>query len=157
MSDLVNLAATIGDRFTTNISNSVSSLTAQQWIRIIVVACGYMLLRPYVLKLGARQQMKQHERDEADAEERARVTPNEIRGFKVVAPVPEDSDSDDGGSVNVGGAGARQHSSSATDWGKKARRRQRQLVKKIMADHERLLEEQQEDDEDKDIQEFLVD
>ncbi len=151
MADLMNMATTFGNRVTANLSNSFSHLTVQQWIRLVAIVGAYLLLRPYLIKLGARIQMKQHEKEEAaSAEERANeaeMTPNDFRGHKVV--IPEESDSEDDGDEGA--------QASAADWGKRARRRQRHMVKKILADHEKKLAEQQEDDEDKDIQEFLVD
>ncbi len=153
MSGLANLAATFGNRVSTNLSNSFSSLTLQQWIRLVAVAGAYLLLRPYLIKIGAKIQMKQHEKEEAAAEEEralaaAKMTANEFRGHKVLMPEDSDSDSDDGRDGEQAASGA--------DWGKRARRRQRQMVKKILAEHEKKLQEQQEDEEDKDIQEFLV-
>ena len=105
-----------------------------------------MLLRPYVIKLGARSQMKAHERAEADAEElaKAEISPNELRGH---VDLPEDSDDE---------IEEIQAEATGPDWGKKARRRQRNMIKKLLEAEERRLEESKEEEEDKDIEEFLV-
>ncbi len=158
MEGLVDLATSFGERVTNNLSQTFSSLTVQQWIRLVAVVGAYLLLRPYIIKLGAKVQMKEHEKQEDQAaEEQAKE--KTIDGRKVVLPEESDSDDDDGdGDGDVGkGQAASGSTTSAADWGKKARRRQRNMVKKMLAEHERKLQEQQEDEEDKDIQEFLVD
>jgi hypothetical protein len=104
-----------------------------------------MLLRPYLIKLGGRAQMKSHEEEaaRADAEAKAKISPNELRG-KV--EIPEDTDEEDEATGE----------SSGPDWGKKARRRQREMIKKLLDAEEQRLRESQEELEDKDIEEFLV-
>lgn len=149
MADVVNLVGIGYDRLTTNMRKSFDGMSPEKWIRIVIIVGTYMLLRPYLLKLGGRSQMKQHEKEAAEAEEeakaQAKMSPNEFRGHKV--DVPEDSGDDDDE------ADAR---ASATDWGKKARRRQRTMVKKIIDAEEKRLQDLQDDEEDKDIQEFLT-
>jgi len=102
-----------------------------------------MLLRPYIIKLGARSQMKSHEKAEADAQAKAEISPNELRGF---AEIPEDSDDE---------IEEIQAEATGPDWGKKARRRQRNMIKKLLEAEERRLEESKEEEEDKDIAQFL--
>jgi len=99
-----------------------------------------MLLRPYIIKLGSRAQMKTHER-ESEETAKAAISPNELRGR---VEIPEDSDSEE------------EAQSSSADWGKKARRRQRDMIKKLLDAEERRLQESKEEEEDKDIEEFLV-
>lgn len=158
MDGIKNLASTVSSRFTNNVTASFSALTLQQWIRLVAIVGAYLLLRPYILKLGARFQMKQLEKEgeesEREAARLAALTPNELRGQnkKLVLPDESDSEGDEAEGGSAGGGG-----SSATDWGKKARRRQRHMVKKMLEAHEKKLAEEQADEEDKDIQEFLVD
>lgn len=103
-----------------------------------------MLLRPYLIKLGARSQMQSHENAEMEAQAKAEISPNQLRGQ---INIPEDSDDeDDDPQADVSGA----------DWGKKARRRQRTMIKKLLEAEERRLQESKEEEEDKDIEEFLV-
>lgn len=102
-----------------------------------------MLLRPYLLKLGARSQMKTHEQESFEAEQTAKapISPNDLRGQ---VNLPEDSDEEEEGE------------STSADWGKKARRRQRDMIKKLLEAEERRLQESKEEEEDKDIEEYLV-
>lgn len=156
MADVVQLVGIGYDRLTTNMRKSFDGMSPEKWIRVVIIVGTYMLLRPYLLKLGGRSQMKQHEREAAEAEEEAKrkeaaakMSPNEFRGHKV--EVPDDSDEEEDGD------GAQGAQASAADWGKKARRRQRTMVRKLIEAEEKRLQELQEDDEDKDIQEFLTD
>lgn len=141
--DIVEYLYTLAENFQRNISETFSTMTPEKYIRLIVIVGAYALLRPYIMKIGARVQGREHEK-EVDTDEMAAaaaaISPNSLRGQ---VQVPDDS-SDEGEGM-------------AGDWGKKARRRQRQMVKKILDAEAELRREQQEDDEDKDIQEFLVD
>lgn len=139
MDSLVGLLSTAGQRFTTNIKGTFDGMSAEKWIRVVIIVGAYMLLRPYIIKLGEKSQMKSHEK--AEEQPLADVTPNQLRGQ---VDIPEDSDDEPEGG------------STAADWGKKARRRQRNVIKKILDAEERRLREEQEDEEDKDIEEFLV-
>lgn len=106
------------------------------------------LLRPYIIKLGGKAQMQQHEDESAEAI-RGTISPNELRGQKAMVRLPgEDSDSEDEDAANG--------ESSAADWGKKARRRQRMVIKKLIEAEEDRLRESKEEEEDKDIEEFLL-
>ncbi|KUI52578.1 hypothetical protein VM1G_06812 [Cytospora mali] len=151
MNDLLNFFYVIYERFTRNLRGSLEGMSPEKWIRIVIVVGAYVLIRPYILKLGGKVQMAQHEKEaaaaeaEAEAKAKAKMSPNQLRGHTV--NVPEDSD--DSEAEEEGQA-------SATDWGKKARRRQRTMIKKILNAEEKRLRELQEDDEDKDIQEFLT-
>ncbi|PSR94327.1 protein trafficking Pga2, partial [Coniella lustricola] len=137
------------NNLTTNLRNSFAGMAPENWIRLVIIVGTYMLIRPYLLKLGAKTQMKQHEKEAAETKaaaiEQAKMSPNELRGHKI-AGIPEDSDEEE----------VAQAESTSADWGKKARKRQRQMIKKILDAEEKRLQDLQEDDEDKDIQEFLV-
>jgi hypothetical protein len=155
MDTLRSLLTTAGERFTNNIQSGFSNMTAEKWIRIIIVAGAYALLRPYIIKLGARQQMKAHEHEAAEAEaehQAAQISPNQLRGQ---VDIPEDSSDEE-----EAGARARDKETTAavtaTEWGKKARRRQRDVIKKLLDAEEERLRQLHEDEEDKDIEEFLV-
>lgn len=150
MADVVKLAGIGLDRFTTNMRATLDGMSPEKWIRLVMIVGAYALLRPYLIKLGGKNQMKQHEKEaeeaEAEAKEKAKMSPNELRGHKV--EIPEDSDDDDEEAAAE---------ATSTDWGKKARRRQRTMVKKILEAEQKRLQDLQDDDEDKDIQEFLTD
>ncbi|EFX01224.1 duf1531 domain containing protein [Grosmannia clavigera kw1407] len=166
LNDLVTLAR---ERFSTNVSASISNLSAQQWIRLIAIAGAYMLLRPYLMKIGGKMQMRQLEAEHDAAEQEAlalaakkrpALSPNDLRG--TAAPgsmtgllgLDGDSDSDDDNDDDNNNAPA---TSSGADWGKNARRRQRKMVRQLLSAHEKQLAEAQADEEDKDIAEFLQD
>ena len=139
-------ATTASDRITTNLRDSFATLSPYKAIRLVVIICGYLLIRPYLMKWAGAQQMKQHEAEEeasrAERERIAAMSPNELRGLKVAAEIPG-SDAD------------LEAESSSTDWGTRARRRQREVLRRIMDAEEKRLEEITADEEDKDIEEFL--
>ncbi|GAB1314188.1 Processing of GAS1 and ALP protein 2 (Fragment) [Madurella fahalii] len=143
MDGIVNVASTLGNRFSTNLKATFTDLTPEKWIRVVIVAGFYLLLRPYLIKLGARSQMQAHEQDHVGPEAEAKISPNELRG-KI--EIPENTDDEDEASAEA----------SSADWGKKARRRQRDMIKKMLEAEERRLQETREEEEDKDIEEFLV-
>lgn len=151
MADILELAGIGYDRFTTNFRKSFEGMSPEKWIRIVIIVGTYCLIRPYLMKLGGKAQMKQHEKEAAEAkaeeEKKAKMSPNELRGYK---EIPEDSDDE-------GGEGQAEGQTTSTEWGKKARKRQRHMIKKILDAEEQRLQELQDDDEDKDIQEFLTD
>jgi hypothetical protein len=155
METLRGLATMLGDRLANNVKSGFTNMTAEKWIRIIVVAGAYALLRPYIIKLGAKQQMKAHERQEAEdaAAAEAAITPNQLRGQ---IDIPDDS-SDEEDMLQPGAQKKEVPAAvTATEWGKKARRRQRNVVKKLLDAEEERLRQLHEDEEDKDIEEFLV-
>lgn len=156
MDGILNLLYIAYERFTRNLRGTLEGMSPEKWIRIVIIVGTYMLVRPYLLKLGGKVQMNQHEKEaaeaEAEAEAKAKLSPNELRGHKI--QIPEDSDDSD--AEGEGEGEGKKSSSSAADWGKKARRRQRTMVKKLLDAEEKRLQELQEDDEDKDIEEFLT-
>ncbi|KAI1438746.1 DUF1531-domain-containing protein [Xylaria sp. CBS 124048] len=135
------LVTLIADRLTNNVSMSFTNMTLQQWIRLVAIVGAYALLRPYVIKMGAKHQEKQFAK--AQEEDIANITPNELRGQ---LQVPEESDDDDD----------EQGESTGADWGKKARQRQRRMIKQLLDAEEKRLQETLDEQEDKDIEEFLV-
>lgn len=157
MDGIINLLYIAYERFTRNLRGTLEGMSPEKWIRIVIIVGTYMLVRPYLLKLGGKAQMNQHEKEaaeaEAEAEAQAKMSPNELRGHKI--QIPEDSDDSDAEGEGEGKKSS-STSSSATEWGKKARRRQRTMVKKLLDAEEKRLQELQEDDEDKDIEEFLT-
>ena len=121
---------------------ALENMSLSKWIRLVVIVGGYLLLRPYLLKLGARTQMKEHEKSDSDT--KAKTSAVDLQS-KV--DIPEDTDDEE----EVPAAEA------AAKWGKKARRRQRTVIKKLLEAEEERLQEQQADDDDEDIKEFLED
>lgn len=136
--------AKYGQNMSNNLHSTFTNMTIQGWIRLIVIVGGYMLLRPYALKwLGKRQfeSMEEQERkDREEEEERAKITPNQLRGEKGPAEFEELSD-DEG-------------ESTASNWGAKARVRQRTMIKQMLEREERR---RLEEEDDKDIEDLLED
>ncbi|CAK7265471.1 hypothetical protein SEPCBS57363_001600 [Sporothrix epigloea] len=170
MTGLGDAVSLVGGRVVNNVSSSFGSLTLQQWIRLIAFAGAYMLLRPYLIKLGGRLQMKQHEADEKAslaeavaiaAGEKPALSANDLRGGgKKSTAVPAGLGSDLDDSDDETGPGATSTASgtaSGTDWGKNARKRQRKMLRQMLEAHEQQLADAQADEEDKDIEEFLED
>lgn len=120
-------------------------METKNYIRLVAAVGAYLLLRPYLIKLGAKQQRKQHEMvDHPPETNPAKISANALRG-----QVPEDSDDDEGAQTgNATGGGG--------NWGKKARKRQRQVLKKLLEAEEQRLKELEEAEEDKDLEEFLM-
>jgi hypothetical protein len=136
--------ATWYGNFTRNTSAGFARMTPKSWIRLITAVGAYILLRPYLMKLGAHLQKKQLEKEEARMEEeRAVVSANELRtGRKIQIPGVESEDDEE--EVREG------------EWGRKARVRQRKIVKKAMERHEELLS-MVGHESDKDIEDLLHD
>ena len=131
-----------------NLTQSFSRLTVQQYLRLLIMACAYMLLRPYLVKLGGKFQAKDHER-ELDVDEMrssAAISPNSLRGQ---VQLPEDSDSEE---ENEAGKGT----GTSVSWGKKARKRQRHMIRKLIEAEEQRRAAEEEADSDEEIKEFLV-
>ncbi|KAG5949022.1 hypothetical protein E4U53_006065 [Claviceps sorghi] len=128
-----------------NIAEGVTTMTTQAWIRVIVIAGGYMLLRPYLQQLVTKGAVRKMEADDkkardADGLPHPEMTPNEYRGIKdKLYALENDHDGADG---------------TGADWGQKARVRQRQMLRELLEEDERRRAAQ---DEDADIQEFLED
>ncbi|OAA66069.1 hypothetical protein ISF_03907 [Cordyceps fumosorosea ARSEF 2679] len=130
-----------GNNASNNLQETFTKMTLQGWIRLTVIVGGYLLLRPYILKLSVKTAVsKMEEEDERERAKAAAMTPNELRGAKQQL---EEHLEDDNGE----GTGA--------DWGQKARVRQRTMLKEMLeAEEQRRMEEEE---DDKDIAEFLED
>ncbi|RDA86579.1 hypothetical protein CP532_5993 [Ophiocordyceps camponoti-leonardi (nom. inval.)] len=129
-----------GHNASNNLQESFSQLTLKSWIRLTVFVGGYMLLRPYIMKMATktavRKMEEEDEKSRKDQAAEAKITPNEFRGIKEkISGLQDDGE----------GSGA--------DWGGRARMRQRQMLKDLLEEEER----RQAAKDDADIQEFLVD
>lgn len=131
--------AQYGQNASNNFSDAFNRMTLQNWIRLTMIVGGYMLLRPYVLKLSTKVAVKkleqQEEKEREEEAKLAKMTPNELRGLK------DDDEIDEGAD------------GSSADWGSKARIRQRKMLKKLLEEEE---ERRIDRDDDADIQEFYV-
>ncbi|KAF7562093.1 hypothetical protein G7046_g2028 [Stylonectria norvegica] len=125
-----------GSNASNNLANTFDNMTMKHWIRLIVIIGGYMLLRPYAMKLGGkvavRKMEEEHERT------KAQISPNELRGQG-----PDETEGADDEAVATG-----------ADWGQKARTRQREILKRMVeAEEQRKMDEE----DDKDIEDLLED
>ncbi|KAK9775543.1 putative Protein trafficking Pga2 [Seiridium cardinale] len=145
INQLFGLIGVVGERFATNLGASFSTMTLKHWIRLVMIVGTYLLVRPYMVKLGAKYQEKQFEKV-AEADSAAAISPNQLRGQ---VDIPEESDDEE---QDLEATAA----TTSSDWGKKARKRQRVMLKKLIDAEEKRLEELQEDEEDKDIEQYLT-
>jgi hypothetical protein len=141
VSDVATYLLRLAEERTTGLRETWESLNLHRMIRLVIIIGGYLLIRPYLIKLTGKAQMEQHEREDREAKKRAEISPNELRGMRVTADIPDAEEVD---------------TSTSTDWGNKARKRQRQALRKMLEAEEKRLEELQEDEDDKDIEEFLI-
>lgn len=145
------------DRFKTNTGKSFSDMGPKDYIRFVIIIGTYLLIRPYLLKLGAHIQKKQLEKEEKRAEEERKareggLNANDLRGgSKIDIPGVESEDEDEEEMVVDATTGERVH-----EWGRKARVRQRKFIRKTMEEHERRLAEKA-TESDQEIEDLLED
>lgn len=120
------------DRLVDNSIKSFEGMTAQRWIRIIVIIGGYMLLRPWLLKFAADRQKKQFESeaDELGLSESRGPNANDLRGGKAKK----------GSNVGEGKVIGEVKEESKND---KAKAKQRKNVEKKLMEAEEIQEERQ--------------
>ncbi|OJD33335.1 trafficking pga2 [Diplodia corticola] len=144
--DILSLLSTWGSNFSTQTTKTFSELRPLDYIRLVTIIGAYCLLRPYLMKLGAYLQRRQHEADSQSGQAAgAPFSANDLRGGKKepkVAIPGVESDSED---------------EEKDDWGRAARLRQRKFVRQLLEAHETKLREEAEAESDKEIEEFLVD
>ncbi len=72
------------DRLVNNSMASFEEMTAQRWIRIILIVCAYLLVRPWLLKGAENRQKRLMAQDAADLGLDGGDGPNanDIRGRK---------------------------------------------------------------------------
>jgi hypothetical protein len=148
-----NQLSTWANNFVRNAIHMWDGMTLIKYIRLIAIVGAYALLRPYLMKLGAKLQAKEHEKEldpyemaTKDEQGKAKLSPNQLRGVDGKVVELQESDSEEEAATG-----------SDVKWGKKARKRQRAVIKKVLEDEERIRRELQEEEEDKDIMEYLVD
>ncbi|KAK8111855.1 uncharacterized protein PG998_008312 [Apiospora kogelbergensis] len=142
---LVGVFAVAGERLVTNSKASFDGMDTIMWLRVVVIVCGYLLIRPYLMQLGAKAQEKQFGKGIEDTDNQGKISPNELRGVK--EEIPDNSDDENEATTAQ---------ASATEWGKKARKRQRTMLKKMIDAEEKRLQDLQDDEEDKDIEQYLI-
>lgn len=70
------------DRLVNNSIKSWEEMSAQRWIRIVVVVGAYLLIRPYLLAHAERSRKKRADKEAADLGLDAGTTANDFRGGK---------------------------------------------------------------------------
>ncbi|RFU81968.1 hypothetical protein TARUN_230 [Trichoderma arundinaceum] len=132
-----------GSNASNNLQKSFSDLSTQGWLRLIMVVCTYLLIRPHIIKYSTKYAVNKLEeqdvKDKQQAKEAvAKMSPNDMRGLSSVAE--DDVDADEGAD------------GSSADWGSKARVRQRKVLRKMLeAEEQRRWEEE----DDADIRDLL--
>ena len=155
--------------FINNLHGSFARLKPEGWIRLVWIVGAYLLLRPYLVKLGARRQQKQHEASQADDDTGAELHPNDLRGGKKAATMATPGDKSTSGakagkqlSVATGkkttmpkaGNHGGDTEAKAGEWGNNARARQRKVMRAMSEKQEQRLQAEQEE-ELGDIQDLL--
>ncbi|KAF2829650.1 hypothetical protein CC86DRAFT_367605 [Ophiobolus disseminans] len=130
------------DRLVSNSIKSFEGMTAQRWIRVIVIVGGYMLVRPYLLKFAADRQKAQFEKeaDELGLGEGRGPNANDLRGGKAT------KGTNDGAGKVLGEV----KDEGKEDWGNSTKTRQRKNVEKKLMEAEEL-------EEEREIRQFLRD
>jgi len=154
MADIINqiyeVFAFWGHNLKTNITLSFTNMDTQGYIRMVAIVGAYLLIRPYLMKLGAKAQGRQHEKEIDPSKmassngKKAKISANSLRGQ---VEILDDSDEDE----EEGKATA-----TEMNWGKKARKRQRQMIKKVLETGEKKKMDEQESEDDKEMEEWLL-
>ncbi|KAF4119697.1 Protein trafficking PGA2 [Geosmithia morbida] len=129
-----------GQRFSNNLQSAFEDMGPKEWLRLVIIAGGYMLFRTQIMRWLGRRQLDEMEKQDAK-EKVAKISPNELRGAKAPGDELDDLDNEDA-------------QATSADWGSKARTRQRLMLKQLMEAEERR---KQEEDDDKDIADLLED
>lgn len=116
-------------------------MSTQGWLRLVMVVCTYLLIRPYILNYSTKHAVKKLEEQDAKdkeyaQEQVAKMSPNDLRGL---GSVEEDVDADEGAD------------GSKANWGSKARVRQRKVLRKILEAEEQRRYEEESDEDIKDL------
>jgi hypothetical protein len=143
--EVTSTLSTWKGNFLRNSKGAFNGMSPKQWIRLTVIVCAYLLLRPYLLKLGAKVQERQMEKAarESAVDPDTKINANYLRGGAKKIDIPGvDSDSEE--------------EAKGEQWGRKARLRQRKVVKRAMEIHEQNLRDKG-NESDKDIEDLLED
>lgn len=129
--------------FWRNATHMFDGMEWTRWLRLVAIIGAYVLIRPYLERYAAKYQEKQYakidkDHDIKEAQARAAMSANELRGGPRVVEVDEDE--------AAGTTGA--------DWGKAAKKKQKQ-TKKVAA--EKAKQEEDEDSwSDPDVSDLLT-
>ena len=135
-----------------NTADAFHKLNPTDYIRLITIICAYLLIRPYLMKIGAKIQQKEYDRKagpvEMDGQGSKAVDSFSQQTKQLHNHRDSDSDSDNDSDGEREGEGV--------NWGQRARLRQRKIVRRALAEHERNLQEMQQTESDKEIEDLLI-
>ncbi|KAF2096696.1 DUF1531-domain-containing protein [Rhizodiscina lignyota] len=146
--DVLNLLSLWAGNFHRNTTKAFADLRPKDYIRLVIIIGAYCLLRPYLMKLGAKLQARGYEREDRAAQEEAektRLNGNDLRGTRIALPGIESDDEED------------EDEAEASSWGRKAKLRQRKMIRKKLEEQEERLRSMQEEESDQDIADLLED
>jgi hypothetical protein len=139
--------STWAGNFQRNTTSAFAEMRPKDYIRMVIIIGTYCLIRPWLMKLGAHMQAKQHKKDSEEEIAGAEIHPNELRGGQGKIEIPGLGDSDEEEDAEDTQPG---------QWGRTARVRQRKFIRQTLEKAEQKLKDEQEDESDKEIEEFLV-
>ncbi|KAK9236048.1 hypothetical protein V1525DRAFT_408135 [Lipomyces kononenkoae] len=113
--------------------DNLKEYTLKDFFPIFIVITGYMLFRPYLMKLGGELQKREHRK----ASEQAKA---EAAAKAMAPPKPDDQFIEE---------------STQSVWGRNARRRQKESIKEIEKAYRRKAEMEVEYESDKEIEDLL--
>ncbi|EON64768.1 hypothetical protein W97_04001 [Coniosporium apollinis CBS 100218] len=135
----MEVATQLWSNFENGVHSGFMKMTPEKWIRLVVIVGAYALIRPYLMKLGAKLQAREHEKevDLAGLDPKSQDAIRALRGGKKIEIPGVDSDSEG------------EEEPKPADWGKKARLRQRKFIRgKVEEEERRRREEDEETDEE---------
>ena len=134
--------------FTTQVNSVFTRITPKDIIRLVIIAGAYCLLRPYLIKLGARFQARDHEREiDQDEIQAMRKSEGYNKGsLQSRVEIPDDTDGESG----------EEGSGTGLDWGKKARRRQRRVMRQLLEAEEQRRMDEEEAESDKELEQWMA-
>lgn len=149
MEDYTSTLSTWAGNLKRNTSKAFEDLQPQTKIRLVVAVCAYLLLRPYLVRLGSWLQMrdleKQNEQSKRDAA--AATAAGDAQNARIAIPGVELED-EERDEMEV--------QESASHWGRRAKIRQRAMFRQKLEELEAKLRDAQ-DDSDADIADLLED
>ncbi|KKP04017.1 hypothetical protein THAR02_03868 [Trichoderma harzianum] len=142
LGSVVSSLSQYGQNASNNLQKSFTDISTHGWLRLVMIVCTYLLIRPHILKYSTKHAVrtleKQDEQDKAAAKEAvAKMSPNELRGLNAGAEIDVDADEHADG--------------TSADWGSKARVRQRKMLRKMLEAEERRRYEEESDEDIRDL------
>ncbi|KAF2839546.1 hypothetical protein M501DRAFT_991576 [Patellaria atrata CBS 101060] len=155
LTDRITPPSTWLSNFVHQANRTFDTMTAKDYIRLVIIVGVYVLFIRKFLDYLARKYLAQSHKSTEDAHSltpdgKPKISANDLRdakGRKVEVDL-ESSDEEGDEEVRV---------AKGAEWGRNARKRQKRVVKEALRVREERIKEKIGDDEDADIAEFLVD